>query len=229
MGKVAYGPMLALQKQRHADVLAGNVDDTLFLLEHEKVITLGRNTQDGHLLSSKQILQSNGFEVHESGRGGDITYHGPGQIVGYPVVHLQPEEQDVRRYVTYLEEMMIRTAWDYGVSANRIEGLRGIWVGNDKLAAIGVRLSRWTTMHGFALNVSTDLSHFKHIVPCGLHGRGVTSLTQLLGRAVSIAEVEDRLIYHAAQMLDRRTVETAPSALPAVAQPAATAHAEARP
>jgi lipoyl(octanoyl) transferase len=207
LGRVSYGPMLDLQTQRHSDVLSNVSPDTLFLLEHEHVITKGRNAKDENVLWSKEALAARGVEFFETGRGGDATYHGPGQIVGYPILYLQEDERDVRRYVCLLEEIMIATARDFGIEARRIEGLRGIFVGNDKLAAIGVRLSRWATLHGFAFNVSTDLRQFSLIVPCGLSEHGVTSLEKLLGRTVPLKDVEDRLIAHAGQLLNREVVE----------------------
>jgi lipoyl(octanoyl) transferase len=215
--RVPYGPMLALQEARHAEVLDGTSDDTLFLLEHEAVITTGRNTGDGHVLASRTALQARGVAFCETGRGGDVTYHGPGQIVGYPILALQPGEQDVKGYVHRLEEILIRTAADFGVRAERVPGLRGIWVGNDKLAAIGVRLARWVTLHGFALNVSTDLSAFGLIVPCGLHGRGVTSLARLCDPAPERAIVEARLVAHAEAVLGRRLYAAQATALPGAA------------
>ena len=214
MGTVAYGPMHELQKQRQANVRDGVQDDTLFLLEHLPVITAGKNTGRNHILASEQELERRGVELHDSGRGGDVTYHAPGQIVGYPIVHLQEGEKDIRRYVCNLEEVLIRTAKDFGITANRIDGERGIWVGNDKLAAIGVRISRWTTMHGFAINVSTDLTGFDLIVPCGLHDRGVTSLEKLLGEAPSIVDVENRLAHHCGEVLGRTIQEVTSSPLP---------------
>lgn len=214
MGRIAYAPMLALQEARHAEVLAGQADDTLFLLEHEPVITLGRNSQEGHVLASAELLRQRGVELHESGRGGDVTYHGPGQIVGYPIVHLQPGERDVRGYVYKLEEVLIRTAADFGVSAKRVDGRRGIWVGNSKLAAIGVRIARWATLHGFAFNVCTRLEDFNLIVPCGLHGCGVTSLHKLLHAPPTLHEVQNRLALHAATILERRIYSAQPTAAP---------------
>ena len=203
MGMTAYGTMLALQESRHGQVRDDQQDDTLFLLEHLPVVTTGKNTGTGHILADHDELKRRGVTLYETGRGGDVTYHGPGQIVGYPIVQLCDEERDIRRYVGCLEEILIRTAADFGVKAERVQGLRGIWVGNDKLAAIGVRISRWTTMHGFALNVTTDLSGFDLIVPCGLHGRGVTSLQRLLGESPPLSVVEDRLSIHAAEFLGR--------------------------
>lgn len=217
MGRAPYGRMLALQQHRHAEVDAGAVDDTLFLLEHDPVVTLGRNTRAGHILASQANLQARGVAVHETGRGGDVTFHGPGQVVGYPIVSLQPPERDIKGYVWCLEEILIRTAADFGVTAERIEGLRGIWVGREKIAAIGVRIARWTTMHGFALNVDVDLAAFRLIVPCGLHDMGVTSLGRLLGEPPPIEQVEERLIAHSETVLQRTAYRATASALPASA------------
>jgi lipoate-protein ligase B len=214
MGTVSYGPMHELQKMRHAEVLAGTQDDTLFILEHMPVITAGKNTGRGHVLAADDELERRGVEIFDSGRGGDVTFHAPGQIVGYPIVQLREGEKDIRKYVCNLEEVLIRTAKDFGVTASRVDGLRGIWVGNDKLAAIGVRISRWITMHGFALNVSTDLRGFDLIVPCGLQGRGVTSLEKLLGETPSLVDVENRLAHHCAEILGRTLEEVVATALP---------------
>jgi lipoyl(octanoyl) transferase len=176
----------------------GRIEDVLLLVEHPHVLTLGARGDGGraHILVTPEALASRGVEVHETGRGGDITYHGPGQIVGYPIIDLKPDRRDVHRYVRDLEDVLIRTARDYGVDATRVEGLTGVWVGRDKLAAIGVRIARWITSHGFALNVTTDLDYFDLIVPCGIADRGVTSLARLLGRAVDRREVEDRVAAH---------------------------------
>jgi lipoyl(octanoyl) transferase len=198
LGLTSYGDALALQRSLVEDRREGRVGDQLLFVEHPHVLTLGVRGDGGraHILATSEALAARGIEIHETGRGGDITYHGPGQIVGYPIIDLKPDRCDVHRYVRDLEEVLIRAASDYGVQAGRIEGLTGVWVGNDKLAAIGVRISRWVTSHGFALNVTTDLDYFKLIVPCGIADRGVTSLARLLGRVVDRGEVEDRIAFH---------------------------------
>lgn len=207
-----YADALALQRSLVEDRRAGRVEDLLLLLEHPHVLTLGVRGDGGrsHILATSDTLGARGVEIHETGRGGDITYHGPGQIVGYPIVDLQPDRCDVHRYVRDIEEVLIRTAADYGVEARRVEGLTGAWVGRDKLAAIGVRIGRWITSHGFAFNVTTDLEYFNLIVPCGLPDRGVTSLARLLGRPVDRVEVEDRIVAHFGAVFAR-----APSVTPA--------------
>ena len=212
LGRVGYADGLALQRALVEDRRAGRVDDLLLLLEHPHVLTLGVRGDRGrsHILAPPELLDSRGVEVHETGRGGDITYHGPGQIVGYPILDLRPDRCDVHRYVRDLEEVLIRVAADFGVAASRVEGLTGVWVGRDKLAAIGVRIARWITSHGFALNVSTDLDYFNLIVPCGIADRGVTSLARLLGRPVDRVSVEDRIAAHFAAVFDRTTATSQP-------------------
>ena len=172
--------------------------DLLLFAEHPHVLTLGVRGDGGrsHILATADALALRGIEVHEAGRGGDITYHGPGQIVGYPILDLKPDRCDVHRYVRDLEDVLIRTVADYGIDAGRVEGLTGVWVGREKLAAIGVRISRWITSHGFALNVSTNLDYFSLIIPCGIPDRGVTSLERLLGRPIDSLEVQERLAGH---------------------------------
>ena len=172
------------------------------------MLTLGVRGDGGraHILAASDTLRARGVEVHEAGRGGDITYHGPGQIVGYPIIDLQPDRCDVHRYVRDVEEVLIRTAADYGVAAQRVDGLTGVWVGRDKLAAIGVRIARWVTSHGFAFNVTTDLEYFDLIVPCGIADRGVTSLARVLGRPVDRVEVEDRIVLHFGDVFARTPV-----------------------
>jgi lipoyl(octanoyl) transferase len=198
LGRLPYAEALALQRLLVEDRRAGRVGDLLLFVEHPHVLTLGVRGDGGrsHILATADALASRGVEVHETGRGGDITYHGPGQVVGYPIIDLKPDRCDVHRYVRDLEEVLIRTAADYGIEAGRVEGLTGVWVGREKLAAIGVRIARWVTSHGFALNVSTDLGYFDLIVPCGIPDRGVTSLERVLGRSVDRPDVEERLARH---------------------------------
>jgi lipoyl(octanoyl) transferase len=198
LGLVPYADALALQRTLVEDRRRGRIADVLLLVEHPHVLTLGVRGDGGrsHILVTPEALASRGMEVHETGRGGDITYHGPGQIVGYPIIDLQPDRRDVHRYVRDLEDVLIRTAADYGIDGTRVAGLTGVWVGREKLAAIGVRIARWITSHGFALNVTTDLDYFDLIVPCGIADRGVTSLARLLGRAVDRREAEDRIAAH---------------------------------
>lgn len=195
LGRVAYSDALALQEELVEQRTAGRIADTVLLLEHEPaVITLGRGAKEEHVLLSREALALQGVEVHETGRGGDVTYHGPGQLVAYPIVDLKPDRQDVRKYVAALEEVMIRVAAGYGITAGRVAGLNGTWVGNNKLGAVGVRIRKWVTMHGLAINVSTALDAFDLIVPCGIRDRGVTSLERELGRQVPMDEVIDRAV-----------------------------------
>jgi len=193
LGTIDYQAALDLQAQLVERRKQGLIPDQLLLLEHPPVITLGVRTRNdrSHVLESEAALAAKGVGLFETGRGGDVTYHGPGQLVGYPIVDLKPDRCDVHRYVRDLEEVLIRAVDAFGVRAGRIEGLTGIWVGDQKLAAIGVRISRWVTSHGFALNVNTDLSHFGLIVPCGITDKGVTSLERLLGHAVPMDEVAE--------------------------------------
>ncbi len=200
-----------MQKALVEERRAGRVPDLLLLVEHPHVITLGvkADAARSHLLATPELLASRQVEVHESGRGGDITYHGPGQIVGYPIMDLRPDRCDVHKYVRDLEEVMIRAAADFGLQGGRIQGLSGAWVGADKLGAIGVRISRWITSHGFAFNVTTDLDFFRLIVPCGIASGGVTSLARAIGRHVSRDEAEVSIVQRFAEVFDRRVVETA--------------------
>src|SRR3954463_1356044 len=182
------------------------VPDQLLLLEHPPVITLGRGGDARNLLAPASTLASQRVRFFETTRGGDIPYHGPGQLGRYPIIHLGEGNRDVRKYVTKLEEVLIRTVAHYGIVAERAEGKRGIWVGNDKIAAIGVRIARWVTSHGFALNVSTNLDHFRLITPCGLHGTGVTSISNLIGRDVALAEVREIVAAKFAEVFERDVV-----------------------
>lgn len=215
LGVVPYAEALALQRSLVADRQNNRIEDVLLLLEHPHVLTVGVRGDGGrsHIIAPPAELTARRVEVHETGRGGDVTYHGPGQIVGYPILDLRPDRCDVRRYVRDLETVLIRTAADYGVAAGRVEGWTGVWVGQEKLAAIGVRISRWVTSHGFAFNVETDLSYFNLIVPCGIPDRGVTSLSRLLGQSLSAAEVETRIVANFCDVFERQA-STQTSALP---------------
>lgn len=198
LGLVPYGEALKLQRELVEERRTGRVPDLLLLLQHPPVITLGVKGDGGrsNVLATAERLAELGVEVSETGRGGDVTYHGPGQIVGYPILDLKPDRCDVHRYVRDLEEVMIRVCADYGVTAGRINGLTGAWVGNEKIGAIGVRISRWITSHGFAFNVTTNLADFQLIVPCGITAHGVTSLEKATDRDISISAVEDDLARH---------------------------------
>jgi lipoyl(octanoyl) transferase len=188
-----------------------SIEDQLLLLEHPPVITIGRGGDRANLLATPEALRDAGVRFFETTRGGDITYHGPGQIVGYPIVHLGEGNRDIRKYVTKLEEVLIRTVADYGIRAERIDGKRGIWVGRNKIAAIGVRIARWVTSHGWALNVATNLDHFRLITPCGLQGMGVTSIERETGRSIDPAEVRDRLVNHFGDVFGRDMTERPPT------------------
>ena len=218
LGCIPYGAGLELQADLVARRQAQQIPDTLLILEHEPVFTLGRNACRQNLLLPEPVLRQRGFEVSDTGRGGDVTYHGPGQVVAYPILDLSPDRRDVHRYVRDLEEVMIRTAADFGVVAGRIQRLTGVWVGDRKLGAIGVRIARWVTSHGIALNVSTDLSAFELIVPCGIPGRGVTSLERCLQHSVDLPAVADSLVRQFALVFGRAPVDDArrnPSAVAA--------------
>ena len=199
LGRVDYQAGLDLQAVLVEDRRAGRIGDTLLLLEHPPVITLGVKTRLGpkHIVASDEELRRQGVTVHETGRGGDVTYHGPGQLVGYPIFDLKPDRCDVHKYVRDLEEVLILALREFSIEGVRVKGLSGVWVGPEgqerKIAAIGVRISRWITSHGFALNVATDLRHFQVIVPCGIADRGVTSVETELGRLVPMPEIEDAI------------------------------------
>jgi len=188
----------------------GLVPDTLLLLEHPPVITLGRGAKAENVLWSPQMLAARGFELFETDRGGDVTYHGPGQIVGYPVVDLKPDRKDVRKYVASVEELMIRVAAEYGIAAHRVAGRIGVWTPAGKLGAVGVHISRWITSHGFAFNVRTDLTDFSAIVPCGIDDASVASLQSLLADAPPVHEVEDVIALKAGEVWESETSELLP-------------------
>ena len=205
LGTVPYAEALDLQTRLVEQREAGEIPDQLLLLQHPPVVTLGVKTRSdrSHVLATPEALDAQGVEIFETGRGGDVTYHGPGQLVGYPILDLKPDRCDVHQYVRDIEEVMIRMAASFGITAGRSEGLTGAWVGNEKLAAIGVRIARWVTSHGFAFNVTTNLAHFGLIVPCGITDKGVTSLEKLLGRPVPMDEVETAAIEEFADVFER--------------------------
>ncbi|HSB09237.1 MAG TPA: lipoyl(octanoyl) transferase LipB [Blastocatellia bacterium] len=202
LGLVPYEEGLELQERAVEQLRSGGTEQ-LLLLEHPHVFTLGRGADGSNILADQQQLETRSVEVHETGRGGDVTYHGPGQLVGYPIINLKPDRCDVHRYVRDLEEVLIRTIADFGVTGTRIAGLTGVWVGDEKIAAIGVRIARWITSHGFALNVNTDLDYFRMIVPCGISEKGVTSLSRLLGRKIELVDVAQTVATQFAQIFGR--------------------------
>jgi lipoate-protein ligase B len=207
LGIISWSAAYRLQQRLVAARQVGEVEDVFLLCEHAHVITLGRNANRANLLVSEHVLRQKGVELQATNRGGDITYHGPGQIVGYPIVNLSGIKRDVGWYVRTLEEAMIRASADFGLMAFRVPGKTGIWVATanseEKLAAIGVHINRWVTSHGFAFNVSTDLRYFDLIIPCGIADRQATTLEKLLSRPVSLDEVKPRLVHHLAELLTR--------------------------
>jgi len=190
LGRVPYQDGLAMQEEMVARRRAGEIPDQLILLEHPHVVTLGTSSREEHVLLSPDEMEARGIELFQVGRGGDVTYHGPGQLVGYPILGLAPDRKDLHRYLRDMEEVLLRTLAEFGIAAGRQEGLTGVWTPQGKIAAIGVRVSSgWITSHGFALNVDPALSYFSAIVPCGIRDRSVTSMSSILGRAVSLREV----------------------------------------
>jgi len=228
LGIIPYAPACERQRSAVEARKAGKIPDVLLLCQHPHVITLGRNGDAAHLRASDGLLRQMGVAFHSTDRGGDITYHGPGQLVAYPILDLAEHRRDVRWYVRQLEEMMIRTATDYGVTARCVEGRHGVWVdtpaGEEKLAALGVHLSRWVTSHGLAFNVATDLRYFELIVPCGIAGKRATSLEKLLGRAVDFRECAQKLVKHFGEVFG-----SSPAAMPREAFEAAVARTPAPP
>jgi lipoyl(octanoyl) transferase len=208
LGRVPYAEAVGLQLAARAAVKSGEGPERLFLLEHPHVYTLGRNASREDVLASPEWLRARGVEIAECDRGGQVTYHGPGQLVGYPVIDLSPDRRDVRRYVRDLQETLVRTLAGYGIAAEPRDGQEyiGVWAGEEKIASIGVHLSRWITTHGFALNVSTDLSYFAGIIPCGLHQVRMTSIERLLGRAPALSEIAAVYARHFAEVFDRELV-----------------------
>ena len=208
LGRIGYGPALELQQQLIAARKLGTIPDHLLLLEHPHVITLGRNGHLENLLASEQVMERAGISFFPTDRGGDVTYHGPGQLVAYPIMDLREWKRDVGAFVRAIEQTIIDTLADFGIVAGRIPKLTGVWVGDRKIAAIGVHLSRWVTSHGLALNVNTDLSYFQYIVPCGLT-KPVTSMAQLGVRA-TLEEVSRNLAVHFGRVFDCEMLYEAP-------------------
>lgn len=198
LGLVDYESGLAIQKKTETAVKTGLAPDTLLLLEHPHTLTIGRRGDSSSVLLNEEQLKSRNVTVFETNRGGKVTYHGLGQVVGYPIINLSPDREDVHRYVRDLEEVLIRTMSDFGINAFRIEGLTGVHTERGKIAAIGVHISRWVTTHGFALNVNTNLSYFDLIIAC--EGEPVTSMETLLGVETELSAVEDRIVVHFADV-----------------------------
>lgn len=211
LGRVPYKPIWKLQKQvqqllikQKRGELADSeiINETLFLLEHNHVYTLGKSGNSAHLLKTLSELSDIEAEYIEIDRGGDITYHGPGQIVAYPILDLDKHFTDIHKYLRYLEEVIIRTCADFAIKADRIDGLTGVWVDEKKICAMGIHCSRWVTMHGFALNVNTDLDYFKNIVPCGIQNKDVTSISKCLGERINENTVKERLMRHFSEVFN---------------------------
>lgn len=205
LGLTPYDQSLALQESLVERRKRDEIPDQFLLLEHPHVITLGRAANRANVLIDDAARVQLGVELFDTGRGGDVTYHGPGQLVGYPIIKLLPGHQDVRRYVRNIQEVLVRAARDFGVEVEPRDGdYIGVWVGDEKLAAIGIRISRWVTMHGFAFNVATDLNYFRLIVPCGIRGHGVTSLQKLSGHPVEMNAVAESVTRHFGEVFNRR-------------------------
>ena len=196
LGLVDYSRALQLQEKLHQKRVAGEISNTLILLEHPPVLTLGSSGKCENVLLSGEELIRAGISIYKIGRGGDITYHGPGQLVGYPIIDLRERGRDISRYVWEIEEVIIRLLLEYDIKGVRLQGLRGVWVQNEKICAIGVQVRKWVTMHGFAFNINTNLAHFGYIVPCGIANKGVTSLSQILGYELDMGEVREKVVYH---------------------------------
>jgi len=208
LGLTNYKSAWDLQRKIFELRVSGKIHDILLLTEHNHVYTLGKSSEDAHLLANDAELKSTGAEVYPTDRGGDITYHGPGQLVVYPILDLNNYYLDIHRYLRDLEEVIIRSLVDFGIKAHREEKFTGVWVDHEKIAAIGVKISRWITMHGFALNINTDLSYFDRIIPCGIFHKGITSIQKILGNAISVQDVSNSVLTHFSDVFDVRILET---------------------
>jgi lipoyl(octanoyl) transferase len=213
LGRARYADTWDLQHKLLELRQRGLIDDVLLYAEHDHVYTIGKGGDDNHLLASDEELAKDGIEVFHIDRGGDITYHGPGQVVGYPIIDLHQHSPDVHEYLRKLEEVIISTLSAYALQGTREEGMTGVWIGGEKIAAIGVKVSRWVTMHGFALNVNTDLQKFSRIIPCGIFHKGVTSMKQILGREIPLDEVEAKLTESFSSIFGSNAVSIAPDML----------------
>lgn len=201
-GICRYQDLWELQQQLFQRVSEKRSDHYLILTEHQPVITIGQKSNPAHLLVQEKFLNDQGIELFHIDRGGDVTFHGPGQLVGYPILNLFDFKQDINWYLRCLEEVIIRTLADFGLSTERIKDLTGVWIGNKKICAIGVKVTRWVTMHGFALNVSTDLNYFQYMIPCGISGKGVTSILEQLGNIGDLNDVSTKIIAHFKDVFD---------------------------
>ncbi len=204
--RAPYRAALLLQRRAVEKLQRGPAAETLFLLEHPHVITLGKSAAEASLLRGRASYERSGIAVIETDRGGDATYHGPGQLVGYPILKLEPERRDVRKYAHSLEEVLIRTLADFGITARRHPEYRGVWIQERKIASLGLRISRWVTSHGFALNVNTDISYFSLIRPCGIEGCTMTSMQRELGRSLDMADVRMSVIKRFSEVLGREMI-----------------------
>lgn len=207
LGIVDYKTAHDLQKKILQERIDGKCLDHLILLQHNPVITVGRSGGNNNILASKALLESFGITIHEIERGGDVTYHGPGQLTGYPIIDLRNYKKDVHWYLRQLEEVIIKVLAEYGIIGERVEKYTGVWVGDEKIAAIGVAVKRWITYHGFAFNINPDLSHFKLINPCGITDKEVTSLVKILGFDVDMVDVEDKIISAFSDMFEVEIIE----------------------
>lgn len=213
LGRTRYADTWDLQHKLLDLRQRGQIDDLLLYTEHDHVYTIGKGGDDNHLLASQDELTKDRTEVFHIDRGGDITYHGPGQVVGYPIIDLNQHSADIHAYLRKLEEVVIVTLGTYGIQGGREEGMTGVWTNGEKIAAIGVKVSRWVTMHGFALNVNTDLQKFARIIPCGIFHKGVTSMKQILGREIGVEEVEAKLTESFSSVFGSSAVDITPDAL----------------
>jgi lipoyl(octanoyl) transferase len=213
LGRMPYAEAFVLQKREVARLQRNEGDDALYLVEHPHVITVGRNATGEAILADRPLVEGRGVAIAETDRGGDVTYHGPGQLVGYPMLRLEDGRRDIRRYVHDLEEVLIRALADFGIQAERHPTHRGVWTDGRKIASLGIRIARWVTSHGFALNVNTDLSYFSLIDPCGIQGCEMTSIAREIGKQINVNEVTERVVAHFAQVFEREmTMESADEA-----------------